>query len=362
MTLEAKPAAAIWREVVGRASSLDYEALNELKHIYLTELRERNKLELDIRTKEISRYCLDQLCLGIVSKTDVSCQTDQCDIDESSTIPRDRDGTTTYSCLWTKEYGIKRTKTLLQEIEELKERIVTLESELEEATATLEEYQAPRRELARLRGRDRSQTPCPRTLGRHGEEIVKQLLKIAATKNIVVVETNEKYHHADFTLIYYDGPKCLGYALIDAKNYQKTVGTNQVRKLEKDIMRCYAKYGDLPLWSAIISLNTRISHSSTTSEHAYNFSKYSPVYLIHSIESRDAENDIRRLLDMGKLSVEVSQLMPDRALLTDNEVAYRDISLDDLRTGNRGRNDSLRSPELNECYRVFELNIYPDDP
>jgi hypothetical protein len=178
---------------------------------------------------------------------------------------------------------------------------------------------------------DRLTARLPANRGRIGEDEVYNMLKDAANTNDTILITRSVPHHADFMIIYRDKDSIKGYAIIDAKHYEKAVGGDQVAKLEKDITECTTIYGCPPIWAAIVSLESSISHTGVSHAPDYFFGD-TRVRLIHNLrhESSGGICGILLLLEKGELDVQAAFMRMCHRRLPEEVVFTRNTALTEI--------------------------------
>lgn len=173
----------------------------------------------------------------------------------------------------------------------------------------------------------KQRTENPAVKGRLAEDDVFESLKSNVPQGCTVVMTRSLPRHTDFMLTYSKSGCTLGYALIDVKNYQGSVGSSQVDKLEKDIAFCTDKFHSPPVWAAIISLESNIAHNGVSRATDYLYGSVK-VHLVHNLNSSGNVNDgIRSLMTTGYLHVESAHLPSIHRQLSDEVVSKRNLAL-----------------------------------
>lgn len=153
----------------------------------------------------------------------------------------------------------------------------------------------------------RLETRVPAVRGRIGEDELFDLLENEAPTGCTISLTRHIPHHGDFMMVYRNkDARIQGYAIVDSKNYEGTVGTSQVGKLEIDIQECVKLYGVPPVWAAVISIESTISHNGCSRAPDYFTLQGTRMHLIHNLKEigDDGTAGIRRLHCVGKLDVE----------------------------------------------------------
>ncbi len=140
------------------------------------------------------------------------------------------------------------------------------------------------------------------TQGQVAENVVIDLFRDNAPLNCRISSVRHLTGHADIMITYRNSEGILlGYALVDVKGHLNTVSGEQVAKLESDIDTCTAIYGSHPIWAAVMSLYTGISHQKSYSLDYIH--KRTPVYLVRSMMLSGLEDSaadtVRHFLALG---------------------------------------------------------------
>lgn len=170
----------------------------------------------------------------------------------------------------------------------------------------------------------------PAVKGRLGEDEIFTIFKANIPQGCTITMTRNLSRHTDFMLTYIKNGFTLGYALIDVKNYQGSVGSSQVDKLERDITFCTDKFHSPPVWAAIISLESNIAHKGVARAADYLFGPVR-IHLVHNLNSSGNVNDaIRSLMTTGYLHVEAAHQPSVHRQLSDEAISKRNSAFAEI--------------------------------
>lgn len=197
---------------------------------------------------------------------------------------------------------------ILAESEARNAALIAKNSQLEEKVLSLTQQMAEMapilcREVTRLAER------MPAVRGRIAEDKIYALLQDSVPADCSILITRSTPCHADFTLVYRKGGRISGYALIDVKHYDGTVGSSQIGKLQRDIDHCASVHGVPPIWAAIVSIESNIAHDGI--RHAPDFFwKDTRIHLVHNLlEPGDhGVSTLLSLIETGAIDVQAAHM------------------------------------------------------